>query len=65
MSLLYIKKCLFYLCCCFQVTGFSVAGRVVDNRGAGIENAKVILDGQLKTVTDSLGYYKLDQVCSL
>lgn len=46
------------------MTGFSVAGRVVDDHGAGIENAKVILDGQLKAVTDSLGYYKLDQVSS-
>ncbi|KAJ3691869.1 hypothetical protein LUZ61_021033 [Rhynchospora tenuis] len=48
----------------FEVTGFSVSGRVVDSRGAGIGNAKVILDGKFKTVTDSLGYYKLDQVTS-
>ncbi|XP_078158461.1 carbohydrate-binding-like fold [Carex rostrata] len=48
----------------FEVTGFSVSGRVVDSSGAGIENAKVILDGQLKAVTDSHGYYKLDQVTS-
>ncbi|KAJ4775918.1 Nodal modulator 1 [Rhynchospora pubera] len=48
----------------FEVTGFSVAGRVVDSSGAGIGNAKVILDGKFKTVTDGLGYYKLDQVTS-
>ncbi|KAG2597104.1 hypothetical protein PVAP13_5KG190200 [Panicum virgatum] len=48
----------------FQVTGFSVGGRVVDGYGAGVEGANVIVDGQLRTVTDSLGYYRLDQVTS-
>jgi len=27
-----------------------------------VEGANVIVDGQLRTVTDSLGYYRLDQV---
>lgn len=45
-----------------QVTGFSVGGRVVDGYGAGVEGANVIVDGQLRAVTDSLGYYRLDQV---
>ena len=44
------------------VTGFSVGGHVVDGYGAGIEGAKVIVDGQLRAVTDNLGYYRLDQV---
>ncbi|WVZ71463.1 hypothetical protein U9M48_020048 [Paspalum notatum var. saurae] len=48
----------------FQVTGFSVGGRVVDGYGAGVEGANVIVDGQLRAVTDSLGYYRLDQVTS-
>ncbi|KAJ3676057.1 hypothetical protein LUZ60_003469 [Juncus effusus] len=48
----------------FQVTGFSIGGRVVDSEGVGIENARVILDGQFKTLTDNLGFYKLDQVTS-
>ncbi|XP_037405521.1 nodal modulator 1-like isoform X2 [Triticum dicoccoides] len=48
----------------FQVTGFSVGGHVVDGYGAGIEGAKVIVDGQLRAVTDNLGYYRLDQVTS-
>uniref|UniRef100_A0A0E0JHI4 Carbohydrate-binding-like fold n=1 Tax=Oryza punctata TaxID=4537 RepID=A0A0E0JHI4_ORYPU len=48
----------------FQVTGFSVGGRVVDGYGAGVEGANVIVDGQLRAVTDNLGYYRLDQVTS-
>ncbi|KAL6850380.1 hypothetical protein ACP4OV_021007 [Aristida adscensionis] len=48
----------------FQVTGFSVGGRVVDGYGAGVEGANVIVDGQLRAVTDSHGYYRLDQVTS-
>ncbi|KAM0833417.1 hypothetical protein ACQ4PT_064262 [Festuca glaucescens] len=48
----------------FQVTGFSVGGRVVDGYGAGIEGANVTIDGQLRAVTDNLGYYRLDQVTS-
>lgn len=48
----------------FEVTGFSVGGRVVDGYGAGVEGANVIVDGQLRAVTDSLGYYRLDQVTS-
>ncbi|XP_052152388.1 uncharacterized protein LOC127770634 [Oryza glaberrima] len=48
----------------FQVTGFSVGGHVVDGYGAGVEGANVIVDGQLRAVTDNLGYYRLDQVTS-
>lgn len=48
----------------FQVTGFSVGGRVVDGIGAGVDNATVIVDGQLRAITDSQGYYMLDQVTS-
>ena len=46
-----------------KVTGFSVGGHVVDGIGAGVDNATVIVDGQLRAITDSQGYYMLDQVC--
>ncbi|KAL5996451.1 hypothetical protein ACLOJK_026530 [Asimina triloba] len=48
----------------FQVTGFSVGGRVVDGNGVGVEGVKIIVDGQIRSVTDWQGYYKLDQVTS-
>ncbi|CAL9068218.1 uncharacterized protein LOC135581844 [Musa acuminata AAA Group] len=48
----------------FQVTGFSIGGRVIDDFGAGVDSAKILVDGQLKTITDAQGYYKLDQVTS-
>ncbi|XP_072975145.1 uncharacterized protein [Typha angustifolia] len=48
----------------FQVTGFSVGGRVLDDSGAGVEGVKIIVEGQLRAMTDHLGYYKLDQVTS-
>ncbi|KAM7276017.1 hypothetical protein ACFE04_017883 [Oxalis oulophora] len=48
----------------FQVTGFSVGGRVVDGNGLGVEGVKIIVDGHERSVTDTEGYYKLDQVTS-
>lgn len=48
----------------FQVTGFSVGGRVVDGNGAGVDGAKITVDGQQRATTDSQGYYKLDRVTS-
>ncbi|KAL2934972.1 Nodal modulator 3 [Bienertia sinuspersici] len=48
----------------FQVTGFSIGGRVLDGNGAGVDGAKVYVDGQERSVTDENGYYKLDQVTS-
>ncbi|KAM0954506.1 putative carboxypeptidase-like, regulatory domain superfamily, immunoglobulin-like protein [Dioscorea sansibarensis] len=48
----------------FQVTGFSVGGRVVDGNNVGVEGAKVVVDGQSKAITDGQGFYKLDQVTS-
>ncbi|XP_016491513.2 uncharacterized protein LOC107811149 [Nicotiana tabacum] len=48
----------------FQVTGFSVGGRVVDGDGNGIEGAEILVDGQKRSITDKEGYYKLDQVTS-
>ncbi|XP_022863174.1 nodal modulator 1-like [Olea europaea var. sylvestris] len=48
----------------FQVTGFSVGGRVVDGNGDGVDAAKIIVDGQERSITDKEGYYKLDQVTS-
>lgn len=48
----------------FQVTGFSVGGRVVDGNDVGVDGVKIIVDGQERSVTDKQGYYKLDQVTS-
>ncbi|CAJ1874972.1 unnamed protein product [Sphenostylis stenocarpa] len=48
----------------FQVTGFSVGGRVVDGNGMGVEGVKIIVDGYERSITDNQGYYKLDQVTS-
>ncbi|KAK2968332.1 hypothetical protein RJ640_021721 [Escallonia rubra] len=49
----------------FQVTGFSVGGRVVDGNGRGVDGVKIIVDGHERSVTDKKGYYKLDQVTSM
>ncbi|KAG5567843.1 hypothetical protein RHGRI_003128 [Rhododendron griersonianum] len=48
----------------FQVTGFSVGGRVVDGNGFGVDGVRIIVDGHERCVTDKEGYYKLDQVTS-
>ncbi|XP_071689841.1 uncharacterized protein [Rutidosis leptorrhynchoides] len=48
----------------FQVTGFSVGGRVVDSNGKGVDGVKVLVDGVERSITDKEGYYKLDQVTS-
>uniref|UniRef100_A0A164YXW9 Carbohydrate-binding-like fold protein n=1 Tax=Daucus carota subsp. sativus TaxID=79200 RepID=A0A164YXW9_DAUCS len=48
----------------FQVTGFSVGGRVVDGNNKGVDGVKIIVDGQEKSITDKEGFYKLDQVTS-
>ncbi|WOL10268.1 nodal modulator 1 [Canna indica] len=48
----------------FQITGFSIGGRVIDDHGAGVDSAKIMVDGQLRAITDGQGYYKLDQVTS-
>ncbi|KAF8074467.1 hypothetical protein N665_1101s0028 [Sinapis alba] len=48
----------------FQVTGFSIGGRVVDSNLRGVEGVKILVDGNLRSVTDKEGYYKLDQVTS-
>ncbi|KAG9457834.1 hypothetical protein H6P81_002342 [Aristolochia fimbriata] len=48
----------------FQVTGFSVGGRVVDGTDNGVEGVKIIVDGVERSITDAQGYYKLDQVTS-
>ncbi|URD77743.1 nodal modulator [Musa troglodytarum] len=57
-----MKKGDFCLNLYLVVTGFSIGGRVVDDFGAGVDSAKILVDGQLKTITDAQGYYKLDQV---
>ncbi|KAF8394679.1 hypothetical protein HHK36_020896 [Tetracentron sinense] len=46
----------------FQVTGFSVGGRVVDGNGVGVDGAKITVDGHERSITDKQGYYKLDQL---
>lgn len=48
----------------FQVTGFSVGGRVVNGDGNGIEGVEILVDGQKRSITDKEGHYKLDQVTS-
>ncbi|KAK6155294.1 hypothetical protein DH2020_009542 [Rehmannia glutinosa] len=48
----------------FQVTGFSVGGRVVDGNGNGVDAATILVDGLERSITDTEGYYKLDQVTS-
>ncbi|XP_052184978.1 uncharacterized protein LOC127796711 [Diospyros lotus] len=48
----------------FQVTGFSVGGRVVDGNGVGVDGVRIIIDGHERSITDKKGYYKLDQVTS-
>ncbi|KAK1574965.1 hypothetical protein Q3G72_001403 [Acer saccharum] len=48
----------------FQVTGFSVGGRVVDGNDVGVEGVKIFVDGHERSITDKGGYYKLDQVTS-
>ncbi|KAF7804939.1 nodal modulator 1 [Senna tora] len=48
----------------FQVTGFSLGGRVVDGNKIGVEGVKIIVDGHERFTTDKQGYYKLDQVTS-
>uniref|UniRef100_A0A7N0VIJ7 Carbohydrate-binding-like fold protein n=1 Tax=Kalanchoe fedtschenkoi TaxID=63787 RepID=A0A7N0VIJ7_KALFE len=48
----------------FQVTGFSIGGRVVDGNGEGVDGAAVLVDGRERSITDNNGYYKLDQVTS-
>ncbi|CAI9104879.1 OLC1v1003663C1 [Oldenlandia corymbosa var. corymbosa] len=48
----------------FQVTGFSVGGRVVDGTGMGVDGVKILVDGEERSLTDKEGYYKLDQVTS-
>ncbi|GAB2282181.1 hypothetical protein Dimus_016732 [Dionaea muscipula] len=48
----------------FQVTGFSIGGRVVNGNGAGVGGARIFVDGEERTVTDKNGYYGLDQVTS-
>ncbi|CAK9310181.1 unnamed protein product [Citrullus colocynthis] len=48
----------------FQVTGFSIGGRVVDANDAGVEGVKITVDGHERAVTDKEGFYKLDQVTS-
>lgn len=49
----------------FQVTGFSIGGRVVDSNLKGVEGVKIVVDGNLRSVTDNEGYYKLDQVYNI
>ncbi|XWS31841.1 hypothetical protein CRYUN_Cryun23aG0110800 [Craigia yunnanensis] len=48
----------------FEVTGFSVGGRVIDANDVGLEGVKILVDGQERSITDKEGYYKLDQVTS-
>eukprot|EP00898_Chlorokybus_atmophyticus_P005383 jgi/Chlat1/5846/Chrsp4S06365 len=46
----------------FEVTGFSIGGRVVDTAGAGISGVSVYIDGVGRAVTTASGSYQVDQV---
>ncbi|KAK6118464.1 hypothetical protein DH2020_047731 [Rehmannia glutinosa] len=39
-------------------------GRVVDGNGNGVDAATILVDGLERSITDTEGYYKLDQVTS-
>lgn len=46
----------------FQVTNFSIFGKVVNSLNAGIPNVTIKIDGQERTVTDQNGVYKLEHL---
>ncbi len=46
----------------FQVTNFSIFGRVVNSKKIGIPNVTIKIDGQVKTITDKDGVYKLEHL---
>jgi hypothetical protein len=46
----------------FQVTNFSIFGKVVNSLKAGIPNVTIKIDGQVKTITDKDGIYKLEHL---
>lgn len=46
----------------FQVTGFSIGGRVVDENDIGVSGVKIVVDGHERSLTDKEGRYKIDQV---
>ena len=46
----------------FQVTNFSIFGKVVNSLKVGIPNVTIKIDGQVKTVTDKDGIYKLEHL---
>ena len=46
----------------FQVTGFSIVGKVVDSKGDGVPGVRILLDAQEKGLTNEKGIYKLDEV---
>ena len=39
-----------------------MGGQVVDTKGNGISNVKILLDGEEKAVSDEKGFYKLQKV---
>ena len=41
---------------------FSIGGQVVNTKGDGIANVKILLDGQEKAVSNGKGFYKLHKV---
>lgn len=46
----------------FQVTNFSIFGKVVNSLKIGIPNVTIKIDGQVKTITDKNGFYKLEHL---
>jgi hypothetical protein len=45
-----------------QVTYFSIFGRVINNKGKGIPNVTIKIDGQVRAITDPNGIYKLEKL---
>lgn len=45
-----------------QVTYFSIYGRVINNKGKGIPNVTIKIDGQVKAITDVNGIYNLEKL---
>nr|CAH7747742.1 unnamed protein product [Callosobruchus chinensis] len=46
----------------FEIIGFSIPGKVLKSRGKPVPNAKIYVNGQEVTKTDSEGTYKLEKM---
>jgi hypothetical protein len=46
----------------FEISEFSISGKVISDSNEGISNVKITLDGEDKAVTDSRGVYVLEKI---